>query len=63
MCGLYSVIYLHIWLAVHRSITFYYYQLDTQISNSFTQITLIKILYMFRAHSAHHQAGGKEVLP
>jgi hypothetical protein len=28
------------WLAVHHSITFYYYQLDTQISFSFTQITL-----------------------
>jgi hypothetical protein len=34
---------------------FYYYELDTQISCSFTQITLIKILYMCRAHSAHHQ--------
>ena len=34
---------------------FYYYQLDTQISRSFTQITLIKLLYMFRAHSAQHQ--------
>ena len=34
---------------------FYYYQLDTQISCSFTQITLIKFLYMFRAQSAHHQ--------
>jgi hypothetical protein len=34
---------------------FFYYQLATQISCSFTQITLIKILYMFRTHSAHHQ--------
>jgi len=40
-------------LTFHSS--FYYYQLDTQISCSLTQITLIKILYMFRAHSAHHQ--------
>jgi len=33
---------------------FYYYQLETQISCSFTQITLIKILYISRAQSAHH---------
>jgi hypothetical protein len=38
-----------------QHVLFYYYQLDTQISCSFTQITLIKLLYMFRAHSAHHQ--------
>jgi hypothetical protein len=33
---------------------FYYYQLDTQIFCSLTRVTLLKIPYMFRAHSAHH---------
>jgi len=43
------------WLTVHHSITFFFHQIDAQISCLFTYNTLLKIVYMFRAYPAHLQ--------
>ena len=43
------IIYLDVWLTVHRSITLVDFQLDAQNSYLFIYNTFIKILYMFRA--------------